>query len=110
MRETKRGETIPSQSPKRPGTKPGSMHIDKRAGRLLADPISEGEDDDMLTTEEVADWLGVSTQFLELLRGRGTGPGFVDISPRIKKYRREAVRQWLRSRERRSTAQYQRKP
>jgi hypothetical protein len=86
------------------------MHIDKRAGRLLADPASEGEDDDMLVTQEVADWLGVSTQFLELLRGRGTGPAFVKMSERMVKYRREAVRVWLRNRERISTAQYRRKP
>ena len=103
MRETKHGETIPSQSPKKPGTNPGSMHIDKRAGRLLADPISEGPDDELLTTEQVAEWLGCSTQFLELLRGRGTGPAFVRISPRIVKYRREAVWAWLRWRERMSS-------
>jgi predicted DNA-binding transcriptional regulator AlpA len=103
MRETKRGETIPSQSPKKPGTKPGSMHIDKRAGRLLADPVSDGPDDELLTTEEVANWVGVSSQFLERLRGLNTGPRFVRISPRIVKYRREAVRAWLRSRERKST-------
>jgi hypothetical protein len=91
------------KSPKKAGQQPGNMHIDKRAGRLLNDPVSEGPDDELLTTPQVAEWLGVSVKFLELQRGRGTGPGFVDISKRIKKYRREAVRAWLRRRERRST-------
>jgi hypothetical protein len=41
MRESKRGN------------RPGGHYIDKRAGRLLAEHVSEGPDDQMLTTEEV---------------------------------------------------------
>jgi predicted DNA-binding transcriptional regulator AlpA len=94
---------VTKNSQQKPGTKPGTMHIDKRAARLLADPISDGPDDDLLTTKQVADWLGCSTQFLERHRGRGTGPAFVPISRRMVKYRRDAVRHWLRNRERLST-------
>jgi len=79
------------------------MHIDRRAARLLADHVSEGPDDEMLTTEQVAEWLGVSTQFLELQRGRDTGPRYTRVSPRNIKYRRDAVRKWLRAREQIST-------
>jgi hypothetical protein len=82
------------------------MHIDRRAGRLLAEHVSEGPDDELLTTEQVAEWFGCSVQFLEICRGRGTGPGFQRMSPRKIMYRREAVRKWLRQRERRSTSQY----
>ena len=97
-----------TKSPHKPGTKPGTMHIDKRAGRLLNDPISEGPDDELLSTEQVADWFGCSTQFLEILRGRDTGPPFVRMSPKIIKYRRGSARNWLRRREQLSTAQYRR--
>jgi hypothetical protein len=113
MRKSKRGETIPSRaadktSPnnadkKKTGQQPGSMHIDKRAGRLLADPLSEGEDDQMLAAPKVAEWLQVSVKFLEDQRSRTTGPPFVKYSERMVRYRREAVRAWLRRREQLST-------
>jgi predicted DNA-binding transcriptional regulator AlpA len=93
--------------PKR-GTKPGSLHIDKRAGPLLDSPISEGPDDELLTTEQVAQWLGVSVQFLEIQRGRNTGPRFVRISPRLIKYRRVDIRAWLKKRAHASTREYAR--
>jgi len=99
---------------KKPGQKPGSMHIDKRAGRLLKDPVSDGPDDDLLTTQQVAEWLTYSTQKLEIMRGRDKGPNmgprFVRLSPRKVMYRRDAVREWLRKREVQSTAQYRKKP
>jgi predicted DNA-binding transcriptional regulator AlpA len=88
------------------GQRPGSMHIDKRAARLLDDPISDGPDDELLTTEEVADWLKVSRQSLEIARSRGTGPRFVTISPRRIRYRRGDVKAWLKSRSHLSTAEY----
>ena len=59
------------------GQRPGSMHIDRRAERLLGDHISEGPDDEALDTQDTADWLGVSTQFLEISRFKGTGPEYV---------------------------------
>jgi hypothetical protein len=43
------------------GQRPGSMHIDRRAERLLGEHISDGPDDESLDTQETADWLGVST-------------------------------------------------
>jgi predicted DNA-binding transcriptional regulator AlpA len=92
----------------KPSTKTGSLHIDKRAPRLLDDPISEGPDDELLTTEQVANWLGVSVQFLEIQRGRNTGPRFVRISPRIVKYTRGDVRAWLKKRAHASTKEYSR--
>jgi hypothetical protein len=92
---------------KKIGQRPGSMHIDKRAGKLLADPVSDGEDDELLSTEQVAEWLGYSTQALEIARLRpGKGPPFIRISPRVIRYRREAVRAWLRKREHASTKEY----
>jgi predicted DNA-binding transcriptional regulator AlpA len=88
--------------------KSGGFHIDRRAGRLLEDHVSEGPDDELLSTDETAQWLEVSTQWLEIMRGRSGGPRFVRISPRIVKYRRADVRLWLRQRSHASTKEYQR--
>ena len=94
---------------KKPGQTPGSMHIDKRARRLLDDHIAEGSDDELLTTEQVAEWFGCSVQFLEILRGRDDGPDFERLAPKLVRYRRGAVRSFLRQREMRSTTQYRKK-
>jgi predicted DNA-binding transcriptional regulator AlpA len=79
------------------------MHIDKRAARILADHVSEGADDQLLTTKEVASWLQVSTQWLEILRGRAGGPKYTQLSNRMVMYRRDAIRSWLTKRQRSST-------
>jgi hypothetical protein len=78
--------------------KTGNLHIDKRAAQLLA--IAEGGDDDLLlTTDDVMAWLQVSRSFLEIGRGRGYGPEFIMVSPGVIRYRRGAVKQWLAQRE-----------
>ena len=74
--------------------RPRRFHIDRRAH--LVSP--EGDADDLLSTLEVALWLNVSTQFLEIGRHRGYGPAFVKISARCVRYRRGDVRSWLQSR------------
>jgi hypothetical protein len=86
------------------------MHIDKRAGRILADPMSDGPADELLTTEQVAKWLDVSIQFLEIARNRGTGPRFIRIGPKKIMYRRDAVRAWLKKREYQCTKEYTKPP
>lgn len=88
---------------KKTGQRPGSMHIDRRAKTILESHVSEGPDDELLSTTAVADWLGCSPQSLEIYRGQGQGPPFVVIAPRNIKYRREAVREWLRKRQRSHT-------
>jgi predicted DNA-binding transcriptional regulator AlpA len=84
--------------------KPGSMHIDKRAGWLAAED-GERSDEDVLTTAEVAAWLGVSRQFLEIARHKNTGPKYKQLSPRLVMYQRGDVRKWLRERTRLHTKQ-----
>jgi hypothetical protein len=79
------------------------MHIDRRAERLLAEHVSEGPDDELLTVEQMADWYGCSTQWFEIARTRGTGPKFVTLSNRQVRYRREAGRDFLRKREKMRT-------
>jgi hypothetical protein len=77
-------------------------HIDRRAGRL----IEPGDDDELLTTVRVADWLGTSCQWLELGRSTNYGPKFKRISERIIRYRRGDVNVWLKSRTRSCVAEY----
>jgi predicted DNA-binding transcriptional regulator AlpA len=83
----------------KPGTKPGTHHLDRRAGRILTEHVSEGPDDELLDTAAVASWLGVSVQWLILLRGKGEGPRYSRLSPKIVKYKRGEIKKWLRSRE-----------
>jgi len=59
-----------------------------------------------LSTRETADWLGNSVQWLEIGRSRGYGPPFVRVSPRVIRYRRGDVIEWLKARTHISTAAY----
>jgi hypothetical protein len=85
------------------GQQPGSMHIDKRARQILESHISEGPDDELLTTEQMANWFGCSVQWMEAARHKSTGPKYVVLSNRQIRYRREAGRAFLRKRERQGT-------
>ena len=84
--------------------RPHKHHLDRRASMLAE--IGAGAADDMLTTRDVAEWLGVSVQFLEIARHRGYGPKFVRIGPGRIRYRRADVLAWLEERTFASTSQY----
>jgi predicted DNA-binding transcriptional regulator AlpA len=89
---------------------PKTHHIDRRAARIVADAAdSRDSEDDLLTTEGVADWLGVSTQFLEIARSKSYGPRFTRLGPRKIMYRRADVLAWLKKRTFNSTAEYDRR-
>ena len=81
-------------------------HLDRRAGEIAA-KASAGDPDDLLTTSEVAEWLGISTQWLEIGRSRGYSPDFLRLSPRRVRYRRGDVIRWLEQRQHASTAEYE---
>ena len=83
---------------------PVRHHLDRRAAELAAQ--GAGDDDDLLSTSELAEWLGVSTQWLEIGRTRKYGPAYVLIAPRRVRYLRSAVRRWLQERTYRCTAEY----
>ena len=83
---------------------PQKHHLDRRADALAE--AGAGNGDDLLTTEQVAEWLGVSRGWLEIGRGQGYGPKFVALSPRNIRYRRAAVRAWLRERTHACTREY----
>jgi hypothetical protein len=88
----------------------GSHHIDKRAARILADPISDGPADQLLSTKDVSDWIEYSTQWLEIARNKGTGPRFLRMGPKKIMYRRGSVRAWLKQREHQCTKEYTKRP
>ena len=84
---------------------PKTHHIDRRANSITA--VDIGADDELLSTRQVADWLGISTQWLEIGRSRGYGPKFKKLSSRYVRYQRSDVLAWLKSRTHACTSEYQ---
>jgi hypothetical protein len=78
-------------------------HLDKRAPALVAD-YSEGDPDDLLSSRQLALWLGVTEQWVEAGRLKGYGPPFVKLSSKLIRYRRDDILKWLRSRTQRAKA------
>ena len=85
---------------------PSRHHLDRRAADLAAEGASAGAADELLTTSDVAEWLGLSTQWLEIGRGKNYGPRFIVLSTRRIRYRRADVLAWLAERTFVHTAQY----
>lgn len=79
-------------------------HLDKRAADLIA--AGAGNPDDLLTTKDVAAWFGASVITLEIWRTKGEGPPFIKLTPRMVRYQRGGVLNWLAEREYASTAEY----
>jgi Clp amino terminal domain, pathogenicity island component len=84
-------------------SRPKRLHLDRRAPTLAA---VEGDDDELLTTQQEADWLGVSPQWLEIGRVRGYGPPFERLGPKIIRYSRGKTRRWLNERTHLRTDEY----
>lgn len=55
---------------------------------------------EILSEREVSNWLGVSEPTLFRHRRDGTGPKFIQLSERRIAYRRSAIEDWLKARER----------
>jgi hypothetical protein len=68
-----------------------SLHLDldRRAADLAR---VAGDDDALLTPKQLAQWLGVSDQWVAIGRCRGYGPPFVKVAPMTVRYHRGAVR------------------
>jgi hypothetical protein len=93
-----------------PGKRVGVLHLDKRAERLLADPVSDGNDEELLTTKQVAEWFQCSPKWLEWARTpKGPrGPKFITLANRMIRYPRGECRKFLAKRMHGSTAEYTR--
>ena len=81
------------------------LHLDRRVEAIISS-VGEGSDDDLLTTLQIANWLGTSTQWVELGRAKGYGPPFMKIAAQVVRYRRSAVIAWLKDREYARTSEY----
>lgn len=82
------------------------MHLDRWAGKLADEGATAGTPNDLLTTAEVAVWLRVSHQWLEILRQRGDGPPFIRQSRTRVRYKRADVLAWLETRKHLCTSEY----
>jgi hypothetical protein len=80
-----------------------TLHLDRRASDLA---LVAGDDDLLLTPKQLAQWLGVSDQWVSIGRCRGYGPPFIKVAPLTVRYHRGSVRQWLNERSFVSTAGY----
>jgi predicted DNA-binding transcriptional regulator AlpA len=87
-------------------TIPNRHYLDKRALAIIDQ--AEGADDVLLSTPEVAAWLGLSKAWLEIGRSKnkGYGPRYIRLSPRRVKYRVGDVKAWLRERAHQRTTEY----
>jgi predicted DNA-binding transcriptional regulator AlpA len=54
--------------------------------------------DPLLTEKELSVWVGVSIPNLQRMRSNGTGPRYVQLSPRRIGYRKSDVEAWLTAR------------
>lgn len=56
------------------------------------------------TEKETARYIGFDARTLQSWRMKGTGPRYVQISPRCIRYRPEDINQWIEQKLRRSTS------
>ena len=59
--------------PRKPKSR--THHLDRRLKQIVA-LDTDNDDDKLLTTEQVAEWFGVSTQWLEIGRSKGWRPPY----------------------------------
>jgi hypothetical protein len=93
---------LPVAKPKTTGPKQ-RHHLDRRAG--LADE-GKGNADELLTSKQVADWLGITEFWIWKGRRDNFGPVFVQPFPEVIRYRRGDVIKWLRERARAVATEY----
>jgi predicted DNA-binding transcriptional regulator AlpA len=71
--------------------------LDRRADQIAS--VAVGADpDQLLNTREAADWLGVSTAWLEVGRSQKYGPPFRKLSPKLVRYCVRDLIAWLETR------------
>lgn len=85
---------------------PARHQLDCRADELIQK--TEAGMDDLFDTRQLAAWLGVSKQFLEIGRNKGYGPRFEKLGPRCVRYTKEDVLLWLKERSHQRTSEYRR--
>jgi hypothetical protein len=79
-------------------------HLRHRLDAVLA--ADAGDDDELLTTKQLAEWLQVSTAWCEIGRCKNYGPPFRRLARAVVRYRRGDVRRWLDERFHANTTEY----
>ncbi len=64
----------------------------------------KGLEDGLFTPKQAADFLGLTTRFLEMRRYRGDGPKFVRVSASCVRYLPSDLVEWVHERRRSSTS------
>lgn len=77
-----------------------SFHLDRRADSLANEIARAGKPDDLLTQDELAAALSVTTQWLRIIRHDNTGPAHTKPFPTVTAYGRGIVVKWLKVRAR----------
>jgi hypothetical protein len=81
------------------------LHLDRRAGAIAkAGPRGSK----LLTTQQTADWLGISPSVVTKARAYEWGIPFIELPNGSIRYDQDKVRAWLLERERATTADYDR--
>jgi predicted DNA-binding transcriptional regulator AlpA len=78
--------------------RPVRHHLDRRAAQLLTTIKRRPAADDLLSTRQVAELLGVSEQWIEVGRVKNYGPPFIRLAPRLIRYPRAGLVKWLKHR------------
>ena len=91
-----------------PAVIPFKAPLDRRAAALVAHPDYQN-DEQLLTTQQVAEWLQISPSWLEIGRTKGYGPKYVKLGAKRVRYRVGDTKQYLRDRTCQATADYERK-
>ena len=91
---------IKTKSRPRSTAAPSAHHLDRRVDQILA-AAGDNDSDALMHTHEVAAFLGMSVEWIEIGRtkNRNYGPPFVRIG-RAVRYRRDALIRWLDERAR----------
>ena len=82
------------------------LHLDRRAAALRNAEAAKGPPDQLITTPVLCEWLGVSLQWAEIARLKGTGPPFKKLGHSRVRYKRSDVLAWLEERTYLRTADY----
>ena len=64
----------------------------------MTEDASPLNDNDLLTTVQVAAWVGLDKRWLHIAREKNLGPKFIRLSLHVVRYRRKDVEAWLQAR------------
>jgi len=80
---------------------PQRLSVDKRANQLIEQ--GAGDDDNVLTSSQVAEWLKISVAWLNQARIGAYGPPYAMLDDQTVRYKKSDVLGWLKERTYRST-------